>query len=198
MFDYIKGKLVYKKPEKVIIDINGLGFRVNIPVSTYEKLPDLKEQVALWTYLHVKEDSLELFGFSSEDELNLFLNLLTISKIGPKTALNVLSFISIEQFKEALDNKDVSKLTKVSGIGKKTAQRIILELSGKLIFEGEGEGKAEGRQSTVIENALSGLTNLGMSRSEAMKAIKNSGIEINKDTKVQDLIKACLKSMRSD
>ncbi len=195
MFEYLKGKLVKKTHNKVVIEINGIGFAVSIPLSTYENLPELDSEIQLNTILHVKEDSLNLIGFFTTDELKLFQSLLSVSKIGPKTALNVLSFISIEQFRSALENKDVDKLTKISGIGKKTAQRILLELSGKLVFDTDSFSGDSSRKLGVFEEAAEALQSLGMSKMEAVNAIKASGLEIIETTKIEDIIKASLKRL---
>ncbi len=196
MFEYLKGKLVKKTPGKVVIEVNGIGYAVSIPLSTYDNLPDLDTEIQLSTILQVKEDSLNLFGFFTIDELRLFKSLISVSKIGPKTALNVLSFISIDQFKSALENKDVDKLTKISGIGKKTAQRILLELSGKLVFETDDISDDPIRRVGIFEEAVEALQSLGMSKVESVNAIKSSGLEINETTKVEDIIKASLKQSR--
>ncbi len=196
MFEYLKGKLVEKTPGKVVIEINGIGYAVSIPLSTYDNLPELDTEIQLSTILQVKEDSLNLFGFFTIDELRLFKSLISVSKIGPKTALNVLSFISIDQFKSALENKDIDKLTKISGIGKKTAQRILLELSGKLVFETDYISDDPIRRVGIFEEAVEGLQSLGMSKVESVNAIKSSGLEINETTKVEDIIKASLKQSR--
>lgn len=197
MFEYLKGKLVEKQPEKLVLEVNGVGYAVHIPLSTYERLPDVNDNLKIRTYLHVKDDGLVLYGFSSKDELTLFLSLISVSKVGPKLALNVLSFISINQFKEAIEQKDVKRLTRISGIGKKTAQRIILELAGKLVFEEDRVVSGESRESTVLENAINGLMSLGLSRTEAYNAIKQTGIEIDSETRVEELIKLALKRLKA-
>ena len=197
MFEYIRGRLVEKSPDKVIIDINGVGFKIFIPLSTYEKLPDIDEEVMVRVYLNVRDDLLELFGFFSSQELALFRNLISVSKVGPRLALNILSCISIEQFVKAIENKDVGKLTAISGIGKKTAQRIILELSGRLVLEEVPEGIEDIKGKEVLEAAVSALMNLGLTRSEAINAIKSTGIKIDKSTKLEELIKESLKKLRT-
>ena len=127
----------------------------------------------------------------------MFKSLLTVSKIGPKIALGILSAISFEQFREALENKNVDKLTGISGVGKKTAQRIILELSGKLVFDDDIKVQGKDRENSVLNDAVDALMTLGFNKQESIEAIKQTGIEINRETQLQELIKESLKRLRT-
>ena len=135
MFAYIKGVLESKTQDKAVVDVGGVGYLLFIPYSTYQSLPEINEIVKLNTYLAVREDSMTLFGFYSKEEMRIFELLISVSGIGPKLAIGVLSDITAADFSVAVITDDVNRLTKISGIGKKTAQRIIIELKDKMKTE---------------------------------------------------------------
>ncbi|MFH1860683.1 MAG: Holliday junction branch migration protein RuvA [bacterium] len=132
MIDTLSGKLIKKLPTYVLIDVNGVGYGVNIPLSTYHQLLQSHDNVSLFTHLVVREDGLLLYGFSTTDEKRIFLALISVSGIGARTALAVLSSLSVGEFEQAVVQEDVKRLTGVAGVGKKSAQRIILELKEKI------------------------------------------------------------------
>ena len=140
MYSYIKGSLASKSQDKAVLDVGGVGYLIYIPYSTYQTLPELNETVKLNTYLAVREDSMTLYGFKSNEEVRVFELLISVSGIGPKLAIGVLSDISAAEFSVAVITDDVNRLTKISGIGKKTAQRIIIELKDKMKTETDMEG----------------------------------------------------------
>ncbi|UII27748.1 Holliday junction branch migration protein RuvA [Fulvivirga maritima] len=196
MITYLKGKLVYKDPTYVIIDVNGIGYHVNISLGTYSSIKDA-ENILLHTYLHIKEDSHTLFGFADENDKKMFLNLISISGVGPSTGLMVQSSLSAAELQEAIVNEEVKTIQGVKGIGSKTAQRIILELKDKLkkdtLIQGSDNLKPLSH-NTVRTEALSALLTLGINKSSAEKSIdrilKNSKNTIT----LEELIKLSLKN----
>ncbi|QSE97497.1 Holliday junction branch migration protein RuvA [Fulvivirga lutea] len=196
MIAYLKGKLALKEPTHLIIDVNGVGYQVNISLNTFSSVKD-KEDIFIHTYLHIKEDSHTLFGFSEESEKNMFLSLLSISGVGPNTALMIQSSLSAGELKQAIVQEDVKTIQSVKGVGGKTAQRIILELKDKLKKEGlyeEGEKINSSGHNTLKKEALSALMTLGINKNAAEKSIdsilKNSGNTIT----LEELIKLSLKN----
>lgn len=196
MIAYIKGKMALKEPTHLIIDVNGLGYHVNISLNTFSEIKD-KEEVFVHTYLHVKEDSHTLYGFHSESEKAMFLDLLSISGIGPNTALMIQSSLSASELKQAIVSEDVKTIQSVKGVGGKTAQRVILELKDKIKKEGlyeESEKNTSGGYNTIKNEALSALMTLGINKNAAEKSIdailKNSGNTIT----LEELIKLSLKN----
>jgi len=196
MIAYLKGRLVFKDPTRLIIDVNGVGYDVHISLTTYSAVKD-KENITILTYLHVKEDSHTLFGFSQESEKQMFLKLISISGVGPSTGLMVQSSLSASEIKQAIVNEDVKTIQSVKGIGKKTAERIILELKDKMKKEGFMETETEistTSHNTLKSEALSALLTLGIKKPAAEKSIdsilKNSGNTIT----LEELIKLALKN----
>ncbi|TRX55572.1 Holliday junction branch migration protein RuvA [Fulvivirga sp. M361] len=193
MIAYLKGKLVTKDPTHILIDVNGIGYFVNISLATYSDLKD-KENTLIHTYLHVKEDSHTLYGFTNEAEKKMFLLLLSISGVGPSTGLMIQSSLSSDELKQAIADENVKTIQGVKGVGAKTAQRIILELKDKIKKEGIQKDFVPSQHNTVRSEALSALITLGISKSTAEKSIdavlKNSGNTIT----LEELIKLALKN----
>ena len=179
MISRLHGTLIERDFTEVVIDVNGVGYSVSIPLSTYDKLPPLNAEVTLFTVLAVREDNMQLFGFATKEERTLF-NLLTatVSGIGPKLALNVLSCISIDGFIRAVSESDVKALSKINGIGKRTAERMVLELKDKLgSLSALSAASSGGAATTVhetqaIADAKAALESLGYKRDVAEKAVK--------------------------
>lgn len=187
MIAYVSGTLAEKAPESVIIDVQGLGYRVLIPTSTYEALPAKGKEVKLYTYQHVREDALTLYGFASEAERAVFEVMLGVSGVGPKLALAALSAMTPAQLRDHVLEGDTSRLTDISGVGRKTADRLIVELRDRIadldIFEGAApiSGGSEARAAARAD-ALAALESLGLSRADAERAIRkvlrdNAGIQ---------------------
>jgi len=198
MIAYLKGKLVHKDPTYVIIDIGGIGYQVKISLQTYSKIKD-EEQVMLLTFLNIKEDGHTLYGFKEESEKKLFLNLISISGVGPNTGLMILSSLSTEELEQAIIQGDDKTIQNVKGVGAKTAQRIILELKDKVrkdsLLDNSIAPQGFMRQSNKTrEEALQALITLGFPKAAAEKNIatvlKKTGNEIS----LEDLIKASLKT----
>lgn len=179
MISYIKGELVYIGENSIVIDNNGIGYNVFVSGGTVYKLPHINNQVKIFTYMDVKEDSLQLYGFLNMEELNMFNMLITVSGIGPKGALAILNSLSPKDIVLAIIYGDKNALSVGKGIGKKTAERIILELKDKVNNIGSAESdNVKISTNSVIENrdekndAIAGLVTLGFTRSEAAKAVE--------------------------
>lgn len=192
MFDYISGTLVKKRPNQAVLDVKGVGYLLEVPLSTYEQLGALDEACHLWTYLYVRDDAQRLYGFSTEAERELFLELLDVSGIGPKVALGILSGGSVREVKQQILSEDVSALKRLPGIGPKTAKRIILELRESLAeSETEPVGMEAGDGSLKKEGILA-LESLGYSRTQAEKAIQSALKDDDSVDSVETLIKRAL------
>ncbi len=166
MIGFIEGKIEFNTDKYVIVDVNGVGYKIFISAHTFKNLPEKGEKVRLYTHLHVREDAMELYGFLNQKELNFFELLISISGIGPKGALNILNVASVDTLKKAIVNEESSILTKVSGIGKKTAEKIILELKNKV-----GDEFICGEVSDESE-AIDALMSLGYRLQESREALK--------------------------
>ncbi len=196
MIAYIDGKLTYKDPTYVIIDVGGVGYHIKISLQTYTLIKN-NERCKLHTYLHIKEDAHTLFGFYEQSEKNLFLLLISISGIGPSIGLMVLSSLSSEEIQAAIVNEDLRTIQQIKGIGTKTAQRIILELKDKLKRENITEGSALNyalSHNTIRSEALSALITLGINKNNAEKAVDNILKKTGKEITLEELIKLALKS----
>ena len=192
MISFIRGKKIHIDPAKIIIDVNGIGYDVNISLRTYSKLKN-KSDIFIYTHLNVKEDSHTLFGFNSESERNTFLSLLSINGVGPSTAIMILSSLSANELKKAIVSSDTNKIKSVKGIGLKTAERIILELKDKVSFDDIDNDKFyDNMGNTLKDEALSALSSLGISKNIVEKHI-NDILERNDDISLENLIKEVLK-----
>lgn len=175
MIAHLEGRVIHKSPEFAIIDVNGVGYQVFIPLSTFYELPDQPKSVRLHTYTHVREDALQLYGFNTIAEKTMFTFLLGISGIGPKLALNILSGIGIPDLEQAIMLEDVIRIKRVPGVGKKTAERIIIELRdkiGKKTCEAALSAAKKDNLAEIYEDAISALVNLGYKRPSAESALR--------------------------
>lgn len=208
MIATISGKLTHRSPEFIIVDVHGIGYRVIVPLSTYYKLHDLETtnetnsgQVFLYTYTHVREDAFMLFGFLTKDEKEIFEKLITVSQIGPKLAINILSGISTVDLKEAIAKRDIVKLTSIPGVGKKTAERIVLELKDKIEFAIEESQPSAvslqqlAKRDQLFEDAVSALLNLGYKKVISEDAVKQVRRSFGEKAGIEDLIKESLKML---
>jgi Holliday junction DNA helicase RuvA len=189
MIEHVRGILQYKSPAFIVVETGGIGYKVNLPLSNYGLLPAEGDEIKINTYLHYREDKLSLYGFLSQEERDFFLLLISISKIGPKSALRMLSTLSSPEFKKAIKRGDLVALTGIPGIGKKTAQRLILELKEKIAEE---ETMEVGDQE-LVKDALSALFSLGYRRSEARKAIREAIDSSKEELDLASLIKKALR-----
>jgi len=171
MIAYLKGNLIQKLTNQVILDVGGVGYRAWIPLSTYLKLGSVAETVELYIYTHLTDNSLSLYGFSSKEEKEIFLKLISISGIGPKLALNILSGIEASDLEDAIRKSDINRISLIPGIGKKTALRIAMELQEKLELK-EKVLESEGFQEK--EDLISALMNLGFKRKEVEGAVEET------------------------
>jgi holliday junction DNA helicase RuvA len=179
MIAFLRGKLLEKHPNQIVIDTAGVGYDVVIPISTFSALPDAGAEVALRIHTHVREDALALFGFLTAEEKALFEKLISVSGIGPKLAITVLSGLATPVLIDAIRGGDVAHLVRIPGVGKKTAERMVLELKDKL--EGLGGGappamssRAEPALSAIEHDVLSALLNLGCQRAAAESAVRKA------------------------
>src|SRR6059058_4062447 len=174
MIAHLRGKLLSKQPERAVIEAAGVGYDVAITGPAFSELPNLGAEVALFIHTHVREDALSLFGFVSEDEKRLFEKLISVSGIGPKLAITVLNGISTERLVAAIRGNDLASLTRISGIGKKTAERMVLELREKLDQFAVSPKAAATSATAIEEDVLSALVNLGYQRAAAEQAFKHA------------------------
>lgn len=197
MIAFIDGKLVHKEATHLIIDVGGMGYHINISLQTYSKIKD-EERCKVFTYLHIKEDAHTLYGFSEESEKQLFLSLISISGVGPNTALVILSSLSPDEIFNAIVSENAALIQQVKGIGSKTAQRIILELKDKMRKQGletsADEQKTNTSHNTIFNEALSALTTLGINKPVAEKSITTILKDTEGNITLEELIKQVLQS----
>jgi Holliday junction DNA helicase RuvA len=169
MIASLHGKIQARADDSLVVNVGGVGFRVRVPTGTLANLGVVGSEVQLFTHLHVREDELSLYGFATEDELRLFETLLTVSGIGPKVALGILSAASADTLRVAIAQGNLDVLTALPGIGKKTAQRLVLELKGKVDVSGLGD---VGELTPMDKDVMDALINLGYSAAEATRAAR--------------------------
>jgi len=198
MYDFLAGKIVRKDPTRLVLEVNGVGYDLAIPLSTFHALGAAGESVRIWTHLVVREDSHQLFGFKAEEERMVFRLLLSVTGIGPKMSLAILSGIGTNELRKAIIDGSIPTLTAVSGIGRKTAERLIVELREKiLLLEPRASAPASGRKDhneQLVEDSLEALVSLGYRRPEAKQAVQK--VLAEKETislSLEDLIRASLK-----
>ncbi|MFZ9257012.1 MAG: Holliday junction branch migration protein RuvA [Burkholderiaceae bacterium] len=188
MIGRLSGLLLDKNPAQLIVDCNGVGYEVSVPMSTFYNLPATGERLTLLTHMVVREDAQLLYGFGTSQERELFRQLIKISGIGARTALGILSGMSVNDLAQAVTLQEVGRLTRIPGIGKKTAERLLLELKGKL---GAELGTAPGTEGESSNDVLSALLALGYSEKEALLAIK----QVPAGSSVSDGIRQALKAL---
>ena len=192
MIGRLSGTLLEKSPPQILVDVNGLGYDVEVPMSTFYNLPNLGERVSLHTHLAVREDGHFLYGFASEDERSTFRLLLKISGIGARTALAVLSGMSVAEFASAVTLQEAGRLTRIPGIGKKTAERLLLELKGKLAEAVPTTATATAPDSR--HDILNALQALGYNEREAHAAMKTLPAEVGTSDGIRLALKALSKA----
>lgn len=198
MITFLNGKLIEVLPTQVTIDVHGVGYEVLIPLSSYDKLPQPGEQVHLLTHLAIREDAHVLYGFMTPQERELFRMLIhTVSGIGPKIALNILSGMNTVAFRGAVANGDVKALSQINGVGKKTAERIIVELRDKVGAAGAWEASSAQRalspQDQKVNDAVLALIALGFKQVEAHDAIRAAVEKLGESAGPDDLVRASLR-----
>ena len=201
MYSYIKGELAEINTDHIVIDVNGIGYMIYISSQALDYLPAIGETINVHTYLYMREDAMILYGFLTKDELEIFKLLITVSGIGPKGGLAILSTLSADDLRFAVLSGDSKAIAKAPGVGSKTAQRVIIDLKDKLSLEDAFEKKLEhenekiniASNSQVKNDAVMALNALGYSSSESLKAV--SKVEITEEMDVEDVLKAALKHM---
>ena len=175
MIGQLRGQLLQKKPNMVLLDVKGVGYEVSIPLTSFYELPGEGSEITLKIHTHAREDALVLFGFCSQREKDLFLKLITISGVGPKLAIAILSGAQVEELAQDISEGNLARLTAIPGVGRKTAERLVLELKSLVtpfLLPEQIEAAREGGKPTALEeDVVSALTNLGYSRSSAEKAL---------------------------
>ncbi|MBP3703549.1 MAG: Holliday junction branch migration protein RuvA [Lachnospiraceae bacterium] len=200
MIAFIKGELVAVSQTGIVVETQGIGYEIYVPLSVIRQLPPIGEQVKVYTYMHVREDILQLFGFLTPDELEMFKLVITVSGIGPKGALGIFSVMDADTLRFAILSDDAKSIAKAPGIGGKTASKLILELKDKCSLEDLIEPKADVETESGIKgdhaamnDAVAALTALGYSASEALNSVKR--VEITAEMDVEDILRAALKNL---
>tara|TARA_B100001540_G_scaffold316777_1_gene347565 strand:- start:628 stop:1206 length:579 start_codon:yes stop_codon:yes gene_type:complete len=192
MITFLKGKLIEKNPTDIVLDVNGVGYRINISLNTFSKIDD-KESCFIYTYFHVKEDAQILYGFSNKEERSVFKLLISVSGIGPNTAQVIMSSMSPENLQRAVMTNDIESIKSVKGIGLKSAQRLILDLKDK-ISKISLQDSSSRINNTIKDEALSALKMLGFARKNIETVIDKTLLD-SEDITVEDLIKQVLNKM---
>ena len=197
MIAQIHGILVYKSLDYLVVDVNGVGYKIHTPLSTFYQLPDIDSTVKLNTYTHVREDLFHLYGFLTKEERDLFQLLIGVSGIGPKLAINIISGIPANVLCKALSEGDISKLSAAPGVGKKTAERMVLELRdkiGTISLSDEPPVAIEKYSEKIERDVISALINLGYKKAVAEKALETTKNTLTAETLVlEDLLKGALR-----
>jgi Holliday junction DNA helicase RuvA len=198
MIDFVRGKLALKTPTRVVVEVNGVGFDLQISLNTFQNLSEEQSEVQLNTYLHVREDILQLYGFADQKERSIFKELISVSGVGPKLAQTILSGIQPSELLQAIQESDLNRLTSISGVGSKTAQRLVIELKAKFVQMGlvpESSAMHELPElSTIEEEALMALMSLGYKKPIVAKALAKVRKTGSPDS-VEEIIKQALQQI---
>jgi Holliday junction DNA helicase RuvA len=195
MIGYLEGRLRHKSPDSIIIDVGGVGYVVQVPLTTFYDLPDLGQMASLNIHTHVREDTLQLFGFHTAGEKEMFLHLITVNGVGPRLAVNILSGISADELRQVVLQQDHARLRNIPGVGKKIAERLMLELRDKLKIKTDTEVKPvlQPSEGSAYSDAFSALLNLGYRPAEAEKALKNAQQKLPENASLEKLLKESLR-----
>ena len=193
MIASLKGVLVHKSTDNIVLDVHGVGYGVVVSLGTFYQLPDIGGQVSLITHMHVAQDAVKLFGFLEHRDRELFRLLISISGIGPRLAVNILSGISPEELSGAISGGDIGRLVGIPGVGKKTAERMIFELKDKVTKVISGGAAVAAPGTVITDDALSALVNLGYKNSAAKEAIEKVYAERGRDVPLEGLLPESLK-----
>jgi Holliday junction DNA helicase RuvA len=202
MITFVEGVLEEVLPSMIVLNAGGIGYQILIPLSSYSKLPAIGSRLRMLTHHHVREDVQLLYGFSSGEEKDLFRLLLAhVSGVGPKLALAILSGMSVDQFKSAVVTSDIASISKISGVGKKTAERVVLELKDRLGVAAEWEAASRQNAPSGVErhlhDAVLALISLGYKQVDAHKAVKAILPKISAESNVEDVVREALRNLLS-
>lgn len=196
MIVFLDGVLEEKEPTRVVVNVNGIGYEASIPLSSYDRLPEPGKRLRLLTVPVVREDAHLLFGFMTDEERSAFLLLTSVNGIGPKLGLAVLSGLAVRDLKAAIANNDVKRLSGISGIGKKTAERLVLEMRDKLgkgdLMESIAGGDVPGPKQAKLRDALLALVSLGHKQADAQQMVRDIASEITPDTSLEQILRKVL------
>ncbi len=196
MITFVEGELVEKQPARVVLNVGGVGYEVAIPLSSYNRLPDTGASCRLLTHFYVREDAHKLFGFMTDTEREMFEMLLTVSGVGPRIALSALSGLSVREIKRAVIEGDVKRLSSISGVGKKMAERMVVDLrhkwsAGESLEATAGAAHIE-TGDTRLRDAILALISLGYKQADAQKMIRTMAAQIGKEESVEDIVRKSL------
>lgn len=191
MISSLTGTLLSKQAPLLVLDVNGVGYEVFVPLSTFYHLPDLGQKLTLLTHFHVREDAQVLYGFNEEAERSLFRSLIKITGVGPKMALTILSGMDAETFMHSVEHRDIHLLTSLPGVGKKTAERLIIEMAGKIKGLDKNVSSGVKASSIFMSEAIDALVALGYKTQEAMQAVSKVG---EGSSNTADIIRKALQS----
>ena len=194
MIAFVRGILTEKKPTHIVVDVQGVGFQLFIPLSSFKAMGEVGESVHVLTYLHAREDALQLYGFATEEERDLFLMLISVSGVGPRLAQGILSGITVDAFRRAVQHQDIASLTSAPGVGKKTAERLILELREKIGYLAEERGIPATPVSPGAEEAVLALMSLGSKRSGAVQAVQRD-LQGDASLSAEETVRQALQSL---
>jgi len=199
MIAHLQGVVVAKTVERVVVDVQGVGYQVVVPLSTYYALPDLQERVTLLTTMYIREDAMRLYGFATPDEQEVFERLLSVASVGPRLALNMLSSLSAADLRQAIAQADTRRLQAIPGVGRKTAERVVLELQDKMaVLDLTRAGPSPPgvtADEQVIRDVVSALLNLGYRQNEAEKAVRATRAQQEGSPTLEALLKDALQAL---
>jgi Holliday junction DNA helicase RuvA len=199
MIGQLRGQLLIKKPNQVLMDVQGVGYDVHIPLTSFYELPDAGSEIVLQIHTHVREDAITLFGFNTQREKSLFLKLISVSGIGPRLGIAVLSGARVEELAKSIADADLSRLTAIPGVGRKTAERVVLELKGQIGRFLAPDAVEESRDVAISdglqEDILSALVNLGYPKTSAEKALTRVLQSEECDRSFEDVLKHTLRRL---
>jgi Holliday junction DNA helicase RuvA len=199
MIGQLRGLLLAKKPSLLLVDVQGVGYEVHVPLTTFYELPDEGSEVVLRIYTHVREDMFTLFGFSTQREKDLFQRLMSVSGVGPRLAITILSGAKVEELAQAIARGDLPRLTAIPGVGKKTAERLVLELRPHmtpfLLPEDAARGMEARKFGALEEDVLSALLNLGYPRNAAEKALASVLVAAESERTFEDILRNTLRRL---
>ena len=199
MIAHIQGDLQFKSPEYLVIDVGGIGYQIQVPLTTFYHLPEVGNAVALHIHTHVREDTLQLYGFQSREEKALFVHLIGVAGIGPRLAVNILSGITPTDLVETVSQRDIARLVAIPGVGRKTAERIMVDLKDKLPALEQARQVAalvkESAADAIMEDALSALLNLGYKKGVAQRAVEKACKRLQGQLTLEMLLKESLRSL---